>query len=74
MTTTPTNGIQRLQEAHPWLTEQEARQLTVGSYYIRTRLDHLDGVELQEAMEKDVTKMCNDTRENLLTILPEVIL
>jgi hypothetical protein len=56
------------------MSEEQARQLTIGSYYIRTRLDHLDGDALQEAMEKDVAKMCEDTKENLLPLLPEVIL
>ena len=49
-----TDRITRLQEAHPWLSEEGARYLLLSRYWVFTRDLKLAGDTLSQAMENAV--------------------
>jgi hypothetical protein len=69
MTTTPTNRIQRIKDAHPWMLEKEVHSLIVYFYAALTRVQGLSGEELQNGLEAAVQKVCDDNRESLEELL-----
>ena len=49
-----TDRITRLQEAHSWMSEENARYLLLSRYWVFTRDLHLAGDTLSQAMENAV--------------------
>lgn len=71
--------IKRIQEAHPWMLEREARAILITFYYTLNYMsDEDDTIEgLQQEMEEMVDRLCEDTRSNiekLLNTIPERLL
>ena len=49
-----TDRISRLRDAHPWLSEENARYLLLSRYWVFTRELNLAGDSLTQAMENCV--------------------
>ena len=61
--------VQRIQAAHPWLLEDEARHLLVGAYAAMTNAYGYTGDQLQSSMDTFVDTVCYEKRSRLVKLL-----
>ena len=61
--------IERIQSAHPWMLEREARELLVCTYAALTNVCGFRGEALQEEMELITQRTMDASRELLETLL-----
>ena len=70
------NRIQKIQEAHPWMLEREARGLLVAMYAALCATSSEDS-DIQEDMDDCVERICSDSRsgvERALDNLPSKLI
>ena len=72
MTNVMTNRIDRIQEAHPWLLEKEARLLLVVAYAAMTRADGLSGQALQQKLDAFTQMVVGDERRRVEIALKKI--
>lgn len=71
MTKKITDRITKIQEAHPWVLEKEARHILVSGYAAFTNAYGLRNEELAEQMDLFTDQICLEKRKNLMDLLRE---
>ena len=70
MNTPITNRLDRIQQAHPWMLEKEARFILVALYAaISSMMRNQD--DIQREMEEASEQICSSTREELTELLKQ---
>lgn len=64
--------IERIQSAHPWMLEREARFILVSSYAALTNVCGFRGVALETEMEHITEKTVDASREVLERLLTDL--
>jgi len=63
--------INKIQEAHPWVLEKEARHILVSGYAAFTNAYGLRNEELSEQMDLFTDQICMNNRRSLMDLLRE---